>query len=165
MADALAIEAEQMVELANGEHGNMTVETEGGRREVPVYDVKTGVESRVLPYMLPGVLAMKDPKTGQRRFSAVRTVEPEEGTYRCLLNADSKEHSDAVEAGVSHVECTRTNLRSGFDLRNHMQYVHPKEWEAILAYRQERKDEMDREFQRLQMDALRGQTGAKSGTR
>lgn len=165
MADTL--EAEQLAEqldLANGAVGKVQVETQGGRQLVPLYDIKTGVKSMVLPYMVPGALAMKD-RDGNRRFTATQTVEPEEGTYVCLLNKAAKDHDDAVEAGVSHVECMRTNLRSGFDLRNHMQYVHPKEWEAITAFRAERDAETQREFQRLQMEALRGQAGAKSGTR
>ena len=81
--------------------------------------------------------------------------EPIVGTIMCLLHADHEDREWLNSIGLSAQLCRKANLRSEFDLQNHMLHRHQQEFSLIETARERETQEEQREWTRMQMDAMR----------
>ena len=130
---------------------------------VRIYDTKTGYVSTVLPYMLKNVMKMTH-KDGSPRFSRTQNVKPAEGSSWCFLNKNHPDNAQVREMGIV-AQCSKpVPLLSVVHAERHAETRHSDNWKAYQRMLQERRDDEQREFQRLQLEVLRMQVAGNAGT-
>ncbi len=133
----------------------MTVKELSNAGYVYVYDSRTYERAPVLYYMLPSILR-------QRRDdgSFIWTTNdpkqlPKRGTHKCLLHKDSPNRAEFDSMGLR--TCKKSNIINDFEVKQHMQKKHPKEWQAIEDQRKDRERQEDRAAQKALYEAVSGQ--------
>ena len=113
---------------------------------VYIYDRKSGEQSVINRNMLPRALQKQWPDGTPVFTTRKPTIGPVRGTLKCMLHADDPDRKHYDELGFT--TCKKSNLRSPYEVRRHMQKRHKAEWAAIQEEREERKRQEDRDFQR-----------------
>ncbi len=130
----------------------MTVKELSSAGYVYVWDSRTFERAPVLYYMLPSILRRR-----REDGSFIWTTNdpkqlPKRGTMKCLLHKDSPDRKAYDEMGLR--TCRKHNIINAFEVKQHMQKKHPKEWQAIEDGRKERERQEDRAFQRTLYEAV-----------
>lgn len=123
-----------------------------------VYSMIDGTPSTVLKHKLAEVLRKRAPNGGPAFWVPGMPGNPPEpivGTIMCLLHADHEDREWLNSIGLSAQLCRKANLRSEFDLQNHMLHRHQQEFSLIETARERETQEEQREWTRMQMDAMR----------
>ena len=131
-----------------------------------VVSMLDGSTSRVLKHKLSEVLRKRS-ADGTPKFwiSGMPGTPPEpvNGSLKCLLNAEHPNREWVDEAGLLGRTCPKSNLKSEFDVENHMLHRHPQESRLIdTALERERTAEA-RELARLQIEAMQEPKPARRG--
>ena len=134
---------------------------------VSVWSLLDGTESRVLKHKLSEVLR-KRTRTGQQVFwipgMPGKPPQVDLGSeLLCLLHPDNDERAWLNDIGLVAQTCRKANLRSDFDLQNHMLHRHQQEWSLIETAREQEARQAQDELVRLQIEAMTG--AAKTETR
>lgn len=138
---------------------------------VEIYDTRSGERSLTSRHML-GLQLTKTRADGSQVFDIApprdakgKIIEPKRGKLKCWLHPKSPNRDLYDSWGL--LTCTKENLPSLQQVKNHMRRRHKQEWEAIENERIERERNEDREMQRRNteatMAALRAATGGKEG--
>jgi len=133
---------------------------------VSVWSLLDGTESRVLKHKLGEVLR-KRTLTGAQVFWVPgmpgKPPKAEAGSeLLCLLHPDNAEREWLNDIGLVAQTCRKSNLRSEFDLQNHMLHRHQQEFSLIETAREQEARQQQDELVRLQIEAMTG--AAKSET-
>jgi hypothetical protein len=113
-----------------------------------VYDRVTGEPDRVNSNMVKAVL-----RTG-RVVTIDPGFRPAQGKLKCPLHPNHPQAEANAEMGFG--TCPKANLRTGLDVRTHMQSKHKRELAAI----EDKKAEDDRERERRMQEAIIAQSMA-----
>lgn len=133
--------------------GSMQMASDPGSRDkVTLYSTIDGLPSQVLVNMLGKKLAQKLPN-GQPAWSRTPTVTYKQGEMKCLLHAEHPRRKEFDEIGLAGKTCTKSNIASAFEVRQHMLHRHHQEWQVMEEARAEREREEEREFRRALMAA------------
>jgi hypothetical protein len=131
-----------------------------------VISMLDGSTSRVLKHKLSEVLRKRsDDGTPKFWITGMPGTPPEpvNGSLKCLLNAEHPNRKWVDEAGLLGRTCPKSNLKSEFDVENHMLHRHPQESRLIdTALERERTAEA-RELARLQIEAMQEPKAARRG--
>jgi len=113
---------------------------------VYLYDTVTHERSICNRNMLQHALQKKRPDGSDVFTVHVPDVGPMRGAHKCMLHAEgpNREHYNDLGFAV----CKKSNLRSPYEVRRHMQKRHKAEWAAIQEEREEQRRQEDRDFQR-----------------
>ena len=133
---------------------------------VSVWSLLDGTESRVLKHKLGEVLR-KRTLTGEQVFwipgMPGKPPKVDKGSeLLCLLHPDNDERDWLNNIGLVAQTCRKSNLRSDFDLQNHMLHRHQQEFSLIQTAREQEARQQQDELVRLQIEAMTG--AAKSET-
>lgn len=132
-------------------------ETSPTRKKVVVYNMKTGEPVLIPRYMRDRVLEKPHPDGGYM-FTAVQERAPEyiQGDVPCFLAANSPERATGIldEIGLAGIICPAQKLSSVHSKRMHGKHRHSQEWEAVEAFRDEKKEADAIERQNAQLDAM-----------
>ena len=133
---------------------------------VTVWSLLDGSQSRVLKHKLAEVMR-KRTLTGAQVFwmpgMPGKPPQAENGSLLCMLHADHTEREWMDTIGLVAQTCRKANLRSEFDLQNHMLHRHQQEWSLIETAREQEARQAQDELVRLQIEAMTG--AAKTETR
>ena len=130
--------------------GSMQMSSDPGSRDyVTLYSTETGQPSRVLVNMLSKKLAMRS--GGQPVWSTKPTKDYFVGTLKCLLHEDSPRRAEFDAIGLVGKTCTKDNIPSAFEVRQHMLHRHRQEWQVIEEAREAAEREEERAFRRALM--------------
>jgi hypothetical protein len=133
--------------------GSMQMASDPGSRDkVTLYSTIDGLPSQVLVNMLGKKLAQKLPN-GNLAWSRTQTVPYKQGEWKCLLHTENPRRKEFDEIGLAGKTCTKSNIASAFEVRQHMLHRHHQEWQVMEEARAEREREEDREFRRALMAA------------
>jgi len=127
----------------------MTVKEMTSAGYVSVWDTRTREYAPVLYYMLPAVLRRKREDGSYIWTTNDPKVPPVRGSLKCMLHPDSPERSIYDSMGLR--VCPKSNLTNTYEVTQHMQKKHRKEWLAIEDVRIRRERQEDRELQRFLM--------------
>ena len=123
-----------------------------------IYDTKSGYSTQVLPYMLKSVMKMKY-ADGTPRYSRRQTMAPVVGTYWCFLHPNFPDAANVRASGIA-VQCSKkAPLLSVMHAERHAETRHGDNWKIYQRFLSEARDAEQREFQRLQLEALRATAG------
>ena len=141
----------------------MTVKELTSAGYVYVWDSRTYVRAPVLYYMLPSILRRR-----REDGSFIWTTNdpkqlPQRGTMKCLLHKDCLDREEYDKMGFR--TCKKSNIRNAFEVKQHMQKKHPKEWQAIEDKRKERERQEDRAAQKALYEAVGGKKDQPIETR
>jgi len=133
---------------------------------VSVWSLLDGTESRVLKHKLNEVLRKRTRSNQQVFWIPGMPGQPpkvDKGSeLLCLLHPDNDEREWLNNIGLVAQTCRKSNLRSDFDLQNHMLHRHQQEWSLIGTAREQEARQQQDELVRLQIEAMTG--AAKSDT-
>lgn len=131
--------------------GSMRQESDPSSRDkVTIYSVETGMPSQVLVYMLAKKLS-PDKHTGKVMWSMTPTGNYVQGSMLCLLHPDQPRRAQLDEIGLQGKVCTKSNIPSAFEVRQHMTHKHQAEWAVMEEARLEAERQEERDFRRMQM--------------
>ena len=135
------------------------------RKLITIYDTKTGEPTVALPYMLKVLFRDFKQADGTPMYSRRQLVKPRVGTLKCLLHPEATTRAYYDEIGLGTKTCRKANLRSEFDVERHMAMRHKDEWGLVKRAEAKAIEDEEREFRRVQMEYMRGQTKptAKAG--
>jgi len=138
----------------------MTVKELTSAGYVYVWDSRTFERAPVLYYMLPSILRRR-----REDGSFIWTTNdpkklPKRGAMKCLLHKDSPDRKLYDEMGLR--TCKKSNIINAFEVKQHMQKKHPKEWQALEDQRKERERQEDRAFQRTLYETIGGKKEEKA---
>lgn len=146
--------------------GSMQMTSDPGSRDkITLYSTIDGMPSDVLVNMLAKKLQQKLPD-GRPAWSEKPTMPYKTGKMLCLLHADSPRREELDGIGLAGKTCTKSNIQSAFEVRQHMLHRHHQEWQVMEEARAEREREEEREFRRALMAAQtprRGRPPKKEG--
>ena len=131
-----------------------------------VISMLDGSTSRVLKHKLSEVLRKRS-ANGAPKFwiDGMPGTPPKQdaGVLKCLLHAEHSNREWIDKSGLTGRTCPKCNLKSEFDVENHMLHRHPQESRLInLALERERTAEA-RELASLQIEAMRAPQAARRG--
>lgn len=132
--------------------GSLQIGSDPGSRDyVTLYSEVDGLPSRVLMNMLGKKLSQKLPD-GRRAWSTKPTIPYMAGSLKCLLHAEhpQREHWDSI--GLMGKTCTKSNIPSDFEVRQHMTHAHGQEWRVMEEARESAERDEERTFRRMQME-------------
>ena len=153
MADAL------LENLTPEEPFTQTKAREQRSGRVTLYDTITGVPSHVLEYLVNGTLRKKR-ADGTRVFTLMAPKEPPKvGTIKCLLHPNAPDR--ARFAAMGWEACPRTQIPNQFQLEQHMQSKHRREWAALKREEEQRDKDEQRNYQRGILELIRDRTGGE----
>jgi hypothetical protein len=114
-----------------------------------------GESSLINLNMLPAQLKKRDPDTGQRAFT-VRDpgVRPKQGSEKCWLHSDHEMRPVCDSFGFQ--KCSKDNLTSPYEAREHVSRKHSREYAAL----EDRRDRLDRSEERAIQRGLAERLGA-----
>ena len=119
---------------------------------VRLWDRKTGEEVRVLYYMMPQKLRVKNPD-GSPRFTAKKPdSKPRTGKIKCFLHTDDPNRKHYDEAGFA--VCRKSNIPNEFLRVEHMRKRHKQEWAAIEEERKQKERQAEQELQHTVLKSL-----------
>ena len=127
---------------------------------VTVWSLLDGSQSRVLKHKLAEVMR-KRTLTGAQVFWVPgmpgKPPQAEKGSeLLCLLHPDNIERDWLNQIGLVAQTCQKHNLRSEFDLQNHMLHRHQQEYSLIETAREQETRQQQDELVRLQIEAITG---------
>ena len=127
---------------------------------VSVWSLLDGTESRVLKHKLGEVLR-KRTLTGAQVFWVPgmpgKPPQAEKGSeLLCLLHPDNIERDWLNQIGLVAQTCQKHNLRSEFDLQNHMLHRLQQEYSLFETAREQETSQQQDELVRLQIEAITG---------
>tara|TARA_R100000664_G_scaffold28181_1_gene39283 strand:- start:1949 stop:2524 length:576 start_codon:yes stop_codon:yes gene_type:complete len=127
---------------------------------VSVWSLLDGTESRVLKHKLNEVLRKRTRSNQQVFWIPGMPGQPpkvDKGSeLLCLLHPDNDEREWLNNIGLVAQTCRKSNLRSDFDLQNHMLHRHQQEWSLIETAREQEARQAQDELVRLQIEAMSG---------
>ncbi len=130
----------------------MTVKELSSAGYVYAWDSRTYERAPILYYMLPA-------KLRERRLdgSFIWTTNdpkklPKRGIHKCLLHKDGPNRKEYDEMGLR--VCAKSNIINSFEVKQHMEKKHSKEWKAIEDVRKERERQEDRAAQKQLYEAV-----------
>ena len=137
---------------------------------IRVYDTHSGVESQILPVMLPRVMEQRH-ADGTRQYSRTQTVTPPVGTAYCFLHPDFPDREKVVKFGLGGSRCSRPGpLTTVVHAERHADHRHHDEYQvyknAIEAEKADLRAEIEkeeREYRRLQTELMQKQIAALDG--
>lgn len=133
--------------------GSMQMTSDPGSRDkITLYSNVDGMPSRVLVNMLSKKLQQKLPD-GRPAWSEKPTIPYHTGKMLCMLHVDHPRRAELDEIGLIGKSCTKSNIPSAFEVRQHMLHTHRQEWQVMEEARAEREREEEREFRRALMAA------------
>jgi hypothetical protein len=131
-----------------------------------VISMLDGSTSRVLKHKLSEVLRKRSPD-GTPKFWVEgmpgTPPVPINGSLKCLLNAEHSNRKWIDDAGLLGRTCPKSNLKSEFDVENHMLHRHPQEARLIETALERERTAETRELARLQIEAMRAPQAARRG--
>lgn len=128
--------------------GSLQMASDPGSRDyVTLYSTVDGLPSRILMNMLGKKLAQKLPD-GHRAWSTSPTVAYAVGDLKCLLHEDHPRRAEWDGIGLKGKTCTKSNIPSGFEVRQHMVHRHAQEWAVMEEARATEEREEERAFRR-----------------
>lgn len=117
-----------------------------------VWNRFTGARSVVNNNMLRAQLL----KVNEKKERVFITYDPHikmiAGNVKCMLHPDDPRRAEFDKMGLA--TCHKSNLASEYEMTQHMQHRHKKEWAAIEKLRVDRERAEDRDFQRKLMEKL-----------
>jgi hypothetical protein len=126
--------------------GSMQMTSDPGSRDrVTLYSTIDGLPSHVLVNMLGRKLEQKLPD-GRPAWSRTQTVPYKPGEMKCLLHAEHPRRAELDGIGLAGKTCTKSNIRSVFEVRQHMLHRHQQEWAVMEEARQAAEREEERQF-------------------
>ena len=130
----------------------MTVKelTSGGY--VYAWDSRTYERAPILYYMLPAKLRERRPDGSFIWTTNDPHKLPYRGTHKCFLHKDSPDRAEYDKMGLRL--CKKSNIINAFEVKQHMEKKHSKEWKAIEDVRRERERQEDRAAQRQLYEAV-----------
>lgn len=132
--------------------GSMQMASDPASRDkVTLYSTIDGLPSQVLVNMLGRKLTQKLPD-GRPAWSRTQTMPYKPGEMKCLLHAEHPRRSELDSIGLLGKTCTKSNITSVFEVRQHMLHRHTQEWNVMEEARQAAEREEERQF-RLAMIA------------
>ena len=134
-------------------HKMAVTRTQGDK--IKVYSTETGDASEILAYMLRKQMEKRLPN-GDRAFSLRPTKTVRKGKITCLFHPLHKDRARLAALGLDHVACPKSNLRSQFDLRMHLEHRHRDEYASVKEDQARQEKEEERRFLRTQMAVLTG---------
>ena len=132
----------------------MTVKELTSAGYVYVWDSRTYERAPVLYYMLPSILRRRRDDGSFIWTTNDPKKLPKRGTMKCLLHKDSPDRAEYDKMGLR--TCKKSNIINAFEVKQHMQKKHSKEWQAIEDKRKERERQEDRSFQKTLYEAVGG---------
>jgi len=145
--------ADGALESGNNLVGSMQMASDPASRDkVTLYSTVDGLPSRVLVNMLGRKLAQKRPD-GQPAWSQTPTIQFKYGEMKCLLHADHPRRQEWDGIGLVGKTCTKANIPSAFEVRQHMLHTHQQEWQVMEEARLAAEREEEREFRKALMAA------------
>ena len=130
----------------------MTVKELTSAGYVYVWDSRTYEKAPVLRYMLSEVLRRRR-KDGSFIWTTNDPKKlPKRGTHKCLLHEDNPNRKEYDKMGLR--VCRKSNIINEYEVKQHMQKKHSKEWQAVEDMRKERERQEDRAFQRTLYEAV-----------
>jgi len=124
---------------------------------VYVYDTRTAERSIINRNMLRSALRKVRPD-GSTVFTIHKPAfEPARGTYKCMLHKDAPNRKHYDEMGFA--TCPKANLRSPYQVEQHMKHRHKQEYAAIEAERLRNEKQEDRDFQKNLMREVKTRGG------
>jgi len=123
-----------------------------------VFNTETGLDSLVSNNMLPAQLKKRLP-SGKRAFTIYDPgFRPPEGTLKCYMHPDHLLRKVCDEFGF--VVCTKSNIASPYEVRQHMVHRHKQEWLAMEERRERIEREEGMDIQRGMLEAMRSNGSA-----
>ena len=111
-----------------------------------ICDTRTVRWVPVLSYMLTQKLRERRDDGSYRWRADDPHREPIMGRQKCMLHKDSPNRAEYDELGL--VTCKKSNIKNKFEVKQHMEKKHPKEWKTIEDGRKEMERQEDRALQR-----------------
>jgi len=143
--------------------GSMQMTSDPGSRDkITLYSTRDGMPSRVLVNMLAKKLQQKLPD-GSPAWSEKPLVKYQMGNLKCILHPEHPRRSELDGIGLAGKTCTKSNIPSVFDIRQHMLHAHSQEWRVIEESRAEVEREEEREFRKMQMAQWQAMSAPRRG--
>lgn len=146
---------EKTLDLGGGEHvpiGLRVADRVESAGYTWVYDRETGeakqINNNMLRQQLKKMRRLRDGSLTEV-FTTLKPPDdkmPKRGTIKCLLHADHPEGEQWAKYGFPR--CYKENLVSEYDLEQHMQVRHQREWKSILRDRERVKEAEARDERR-----------------
>ena len=128
---------------------------ERGRDKVTIYHVATGEASQCLYYMVADKCTMVGPDGKYIwTINPAEAATPHRGTYKCQLHPEHPDREWLDSIGLAGIECTKDNIPTVWQVREHARKKHNSALEAIKEAEARREREEDREAQRVMREAM-----------
>ena len=120
-----------------------------------LYETRTNEPTLVNNNMRAAQLMVTRPEDGSLVFQSKKPSKtPWRGSIKCFLHADQPDRAWYTAMGFS--VCRKATLPNQYQADNHARARHKEEWAAVVAARERREREEDREIQRNMANALAG---------
>ena len=132
-AEAAIVEAEIEIELQEGQTARMLIEEEekANSRKTPLYTTDTGERVMVRVDRVGQLLRTRDRTTGKPLYTRNPDQQYQPGVIKCFLHPEHEDREKLDALGLITSRCSKGNIRSLFDLQNHMLNKHSREYKLM----------------------------------